>query len=90
MTTEQTNTTNTLNPIWDYTDDYYFAYIDDIEINIRICENEIGIWIYNYSTDNEILDDYYKSLEELKMILNDILKEDINLPSIEQLQKIER
>ena len=79
----------TINPTWDYKDDYYFAQIDDIEINIRMFESDvIGVWIYNHTKDKEILDEDYKNLEELKTILRDIFKTDISLPSIEQLKKI--
>jgi len=78
-----------INPIWDYKDDYYFANIDDKEINIRIFEDDsIGIWIYDSTLDEEIIDDDLQNMEKIQDVLKDIFKENITVPSIEQLKKI--
>jgi len=78
-----------INPVWDYQDDYYFANIDDKEINIRIFEDDsIGIWIYDSTLDEEIIDDDLQNMEKIQDVLKDIFKENITVPSIEQLKKI--
>ena len=78
-----------INPIWDYIDDYYFGHIEDIEINIRIFQSDdIGVWLYDHTKDKEILDEDYKNLEEVKVVLKDIFKTDIDLPSTKQLKII--
>ena len=75
--------------IWDYKDDYYFTNINDIEINIRIFEDDsYSIWIYDYIKDEEIIDKDYKNIYEVKAVLKDVFKMDISIPSISKLKKI--
>ena len=75
--------------IWDYKDDYYYTNINDIEINIRIFEdNSYSIWIYDYIKDEEIIDKDYKNIYEVKAVLKDVFKRDISIPSINKLKKI--
>jgi len=75
--------------IWDYKDDYYYTNINDIEINIRIFEDDsYSIWIYNYIKDEEIIDKDYKNINEVKVVLKDVFKMDISIPSISKLKKI--
>ena len=75
--------------IWDYKDDYYFTNINDIEINIRIFEDDsYSIWIYDYIKDEEIIDKDYKNINEVKAVLKDVFKMDISIPSISKLKKI--
>ena len=75
--------------IWDYKDDYYYTNINNIEINIRIFEDDsYSIWIYNYIKDEEIIDKDYKNINEVKVVLKDVFKMDISIPSISKLKKI--
>jgi len=74
---------------WDYRDDYYFIQIGDIEINVRAySKNELSLWMYEYSSDEELVDADYKSLEELQIVISEMVGLEIVLPKIESLLKI--
>ena len=78
-----------ISPVWDYRDDYYFACIDDIEINIRAySQREVTLWMYCYSDDEELVDAYYKSMQELKNTIDKVLGADVIVPSIEKILKV--
>ena len=63
---------------WDYIDDYHFAAVDDIEINIRAYNDKcISVWIYNHKEDKEILDEEYKDIKKVQEILNNTLQQNI-------------
>ena len=75
---------------YEITDDYYFTIINDIELNIRAYNKTcISIWIYNHKTDEEIIDEEYSSLKEIQEVLKTKLQLDIELPSIEELLKLQ-
>ena len=47
-------------PVWDYTDDYYFTHIEDIEINIRVYEDDtVSVWVFDNKKDVELLEGEY-------------------------------
>ena len=60
-----------VSPLWDYRDDYYFTQIGDIEINVRAySKNELSLWMYEYSSDEELVDAACKSLLKLQEMIN--------------------
>ena len=74
---------------FDYRDDYYFVQIGDVEINIRAySKNELSLWIYEYSSDEELVDAYYKDIEHLQKVINEIIGVEVILPKIEDLLKV--
>ena len=76
-------------PVWDYTDDYYFTHIEDIEINIRVYEDDtISVWVFDNKKDVELLEDVFKSVKKLKDKLKDIFQADILLPSLVDIKKV--
>ena len=78
-----------MNNLWDYRDDYYFMQIGDVEINIRAySKNELSLWIYEYSSDEELVDADYKSLEQIQKVINEIIGVEVILPKIEDLLKV--
>ncbi|MEA3352416.1 MAG: hypothetical protein U9Q33_01170 [Campylobacterota bacterium] len=78
-------------PIWDIQDDYYFIVINNIEINLRAYDNNsILLWLYDYDNNQEIIDDEFTSLEEITKTIQKHLKIDINLPTLEQLLKLQQ
>ena len=78
-----------MNNLWDYRDDYYFMQIGDVEINIRAySKNELSHWIYEYSSDEELVDAYYKDIERLQEVINEIIGVEVILPKIEDLLKV--
>jgi len=82
---------NILSPVWDYRDDYYFVHIGEIEINIRAYSiNELSLWMYKYDSDEELVDAYYKDMQKLKNMINEIIGAKVIVPSIESLLKITR
>ncbi|MEA3384709.1 MAG: hypothetical protein U9Q20_08600 [Campylobacterota bacterium] len=84
MTTQQQTQT------WDYTDDYYFTVTNNIEINIRAYNcNTLHLYIYDYDNNIEIIDDGLSSLKEIKKTIQTNLKIDINLPTLQQLLKLQ-
>ena len=75
--------------IWDYRDDYYFMQIGDTEINIRAySKTELSLWIYEYSSDEELVDADYKSLEQMQIVIKEIIGVEVILPKIEDLLKV--
>ncbi len=75
--------------VWDYQDDYFYSNIDDMEVNIRIENNDIlNVWIFDYKKDIELIDEEYKNFDDLKVVLKDIFKRDIEVPTLKQLKKI--
>jgi len=82
---------NILRHLWDYRDDYYFATIGDIEINIRAySESEFSLWIYEYSSDEELVDAYYKDMHDLEKELNETIGAKVIVPTVESLLKVTR
>ncbi|MEA2019047.1 MAG: hypothetical protein U9N59_11420, partial [Campylobacterota bacterium] len=74
---------------WDYTDDYYYTQIDDIEINLRVYPNNtISVWIYNHTNDTELLDTEYKNIADLKLAFKNIFKQNINIPNLTDIKTI--
>ena len=83
-TIELTHTT------YDTQDDYYITVINNIEINIRAYNTTtISLWIYNHTTNTEIRDDELSSLEEVTMVLQKNLNLHINLPTLNQLLRLQ-
>ena len=65
--------------VWDCQDDYFYSNIDDIEINIRIENDDIlNVWIFDYKKDIELIDEEYKNMKELQAVIKDIFKIEIN------------
>ena len=76
-------------PVWDYIDDYYFTHVDDIEINIRVYEDDtISVWVFDNKKDVELLEDDFRSVKKLENKLNDIFQSDILLPSLKDIKKV--
>lgn len=92
MKHEQTTEATLKNiPTWDIQDDYYFIVINNIEINLRAYDNNsILLWLYDYDNNQEIIDDEFTSLEEITKTIQKHLKIDINLPTLEQLLKLQQ
>jgi len=80
--------------IWDYTDDYYFAFISkdsmEIEINIRAYTPScFGVWINEYNQGKELMDEEFATYDTAISSINELLKiKDINFPSKEEILKI--
>ena len=82
---------NILSPMWDYRDDYYFVQIEDIEINIRAySESEFTLWAYDYKKDEELIDAYYKNMQDLKKSINDLIGARVVVPTLESLLQVTR
>ena len=78
-----------MNNLWDYRDDYYFLQIGDTEINVRAySRNELSLWIYEYSSDEELVDADYKSLKQIQTVIKEIIGVEVILPKLEDLLKI--
>ena len=78
-----------MNNLWDYRDDYYFLQIGDTEINVRAySQNELSLWIYEYSSDEELVDADYKSLKQIQTVIKEIIGVEVILPKLEDLLKI--
>ena len=74
---------------WDYRDDYYFTQIGSMEINIRAySKNELSLWMYEYSSDEELVDANYKSIEHLQTAVDEIVGMKIIIPTLTDLLKI--
>ena len=91
---ELINVKRSINPVWDFMDDYYFCVIDDTEVNIRGYndngEKSFHLWMYNNKKDDEVVDAMYSSYSELQEVMMKIIKGNITFPSIESLLKITR
>ena len=78
-----------VSPIWDYRDDYYFTQIGEMEINIRAySKNELSLWMYEYSSDEELVDADCKSLLELQEMIKEVVGAKIITPTLENLLKV--
>jgi len=81
-----------INPVWDYMDDYYFCVIDDTEVNIRGYSEDnkksFHLWMYNNKNDDELVDAMFTSYSELQEAMMKIIKGNITFPSVESLLKI--
>ena len=80
---------NILSPVWDYRDEYYFTQIGEIEINIRAySESELSLWMYKHDSDEELVDAYYKDMQELKNTINETIGVKVILPTLESLLQV--
>ena len=86
------NVKRSINPVWDYMDDYYFCVIDDTEVNIRgYSDNDkksFHLWMYNNKNDDELVDAMFTSYSELQEAMMKIIKGNITFPAVESLLKI--
>jgi len=86
------NVKRSINPVWDYMDDYYFCVIDDTEVNIRGYSEDnkksFHLWMYNNKNDDELVDAMFTSYSELQEAMMKIIKGNITFPSVESLLKI--
>ena len=74
---------------WDYRDDYYFTQIGSMEINIRAySKNELSLWMYEYSSDEELVDADCKSLLQLQEMIKEVVGAKIITPTLESLLKV--
>ena len=72
-------------------DDYYTTVINNIEINIRAYNKTcIHLWINDHNINTEIIDDELSSLKEIKLVLKKNLQLNINLPTLEELLKLQQ
>ena len=72
-------------------DDYYLTIVNNIELNIRAyTDSSISLWVYDHNTNTEIIDDELSSLEEIKLVLQKNLQLNINLPTLEELLKLQQ
>ena len=89
---ELINVKRSINPVWDFMDDYYFCVIDDTEVNIRGYndngEKSFHLFMYNNKKDDEVVDAMYSSYSELQEVMMKIIKGNITFPSVESLLKI--
>ena len=61
------------------------------EINIRAySKSELSLWMYKYDSDEELVDGYYKDMQELKNMINEVIGAKVILPTLESLLKITR
>lgn len=70
--------------------DYYYAYFSHKssiwEINVKEVNNKLLTWIYNQTTDEEIIDEEVDSLFEVNGIMRSIFRMQINLPDLNLLK----
>lgn len=77
---------------FDYTDDYYFTVINNIEINIRAYDSAtLHLWAYCHDNNQEMIDDELTSINEIQQVLQKNLDiKNINLPTLQQLLHLQK
>lgn len=83
-----------MNPVWDFMNDYYFCVIENTEVNIRGYSKDekesFHLWMYDNKRDEELVDAMYASYSELQEAMIKIVGGDVVFPDAESLIKVTR